>query len=176
MADARPLAVIGILAVAGALALSASPEQRTSARLQDQVEALEDDYARLQGRFKRLESRTETLVDRLGTLEKRIATELPEDIRSVPLKGGGTERWALPSGAAYVQFLRLTEDGTPVFTIQNSAGHFEVSLQAGESHVAVDDRGSELRVHTTTLHRLLRDRTGAPAQGLVSVVYEVRRP
>ncbi len=173
----RPVGVIvAVLSVAGVVAFSGSTDLRTSARLKDQVEALEDEHSRLEGRFKRLESSSEELVERLATLEKRIAAELPADLRAVPLKGGGTDRWALPSGAAYVQFVRLTDDGSPVFIIQSAAGHLEVALRAGESHVAVDDRGSELRVHTTTLHRLLRDRTGTPSEALMSVIYEVRTP
>ena len=172
----RSTGVVAVLAVVGVVFAVSSPELDRSARLQDQVEALQDDAARTRAQLRELESTSSALTHRLSSLEKRIAVAVPDDIRVVPLVGGGTERWSLPSGPAYVQFLRLGDDGTPVFTIKNGAGNAETGLRAGESHVAVDDRGSEQRVHTTSLHRILRDRTGAPAEGLVSVTFEVRTP
>ena len=170
------IAAVGILSVLGAVAVTGAPDVSRSARLQDQVESLEKSHAQLEGRIKAMESRSAALAERLATTESRIAAELPKDVRVVPLEGGGTERWSLSSGAAYVQFLRLAADDTPVFTIQNAAGSAEVALRAGESHVAIDDRGSELRVYTTTVHRLLRDRTGIPFEAYVTVTYEVRHP
>ena len=161
-------------ALAGALFAASSPEFRAAAGLQDRIQALEDDQSRLERRNKALERSAAELEERVEVLEKRTARELPEDARVVPLEGGGTERWELPSGAAYVQFLRLDERGVPVFTIRNGGGSAEIALRAGEAHVAVDDRGSERRVHTTTLHRIIKNRNGAPATGLVTVRFEAR--
>ncbi len=172
MRVAPALIVLGVLGVAAA---AMSPDITRSARVQDRVEALEDATAKLKAENKRLESSAAQLSERVRELEKRVEAGLPDEVHVVPLKGGGTERWELPTGGAYVQFLRLDGD-VPVFTIKNNAGTAEVSLRAGESHVAVDDRGSELRVHTSTLHHIRRDRTGKPAEGLFSVTYERRSP
>ncbi len=167
----RALAVLGVLGVAAA---ALSVDAPRALRVQDRVEALEDETAKLRDRNKRLESTTSDLAERLRALEKRAAEWLPEDARVVALKGGGTERWELATGGAYVQFLKFDGD-VPVFTIKNAAGTAEVALRAGESHVAVDDRGSELRVHTSTLHHVRRDRTGEPVEGLFSVTLTIER-
>lgn len=163
------------VAVGGAVLLTLSNDVPHTARLQDQVEALEDAQVKLTDENKRLERAASELSERLTVVEKRLALGVPGEARVVALQGGGTERWELPTGAAYVQFLRLEAD-VPVFTIKNAAGSAEVRMRAGESHVAVDDRGSELRVHTTTLHRIRRNRNGTPAEALFSAEFELRTP
>lgn len=170
--------VLGGVAVAAVVALAAvglSGDVPRTARLQDRVEELEGDLATLGKAHKRLESSQAGLAETVLKLQQQVAPLVPGDVRDVALRGGGTERWELSSGAAYVQFLRIEGD-VPVFTVKNRGGTAEVALRAGESHVAVDDRGSELRVHTTAVHALERDRTGALANAKVSVTYEVRTP
>jgi len=165
-----------VAVLAGLLLLPhwSSEPQVAGKKVDDRLEALEKAQKRLAGQLQDADTRLIHLEELRGEVDEAVERVLPADARWVPLSPGGSEQWSFPvGGRAQIQFLRMSEAGVPVFSIQNKAAQAELPLPAGHAMRAVDDQGSSKRVFTTTNHRVRVDRTGRLEAALISVVVTV---
>ena len=80
------------VAVGGAVLLTLSNDAPHTARLQDQVEALEDVQVKLTDENKRLERTASELSERLTVVEKRLALGVPGEAAEMISGGSGSPR------------------------------------------------------------------------------------
>ena len=167
------------VAIGMALAVPFWPDSSHSAnrRLDERLDQLEKRIERADDRSRGNEAQlvsTGVVVDDLG---RKFHTLEPENAGWINLRGGGGNKWTLPNGdEASVKFVTMTADGAVVMRVKHRTLDQEFALRPSESIRAIDDRGTELRVYTTTLHGVERDRSGAPRRARVSVNYAVESP
>lgn len=167
---------LALLAVAALLSVPFWPEspETGNRRLEERIDQLEKSIDRADDRARGAEAKAvsnEAVIDELG---RRIGRLDPTNSAWIDLRVGGGNKWVLDNGAeATVKFLSMTEGGAVALRIKHKTLEDEFLLRPGESVRAVDDRGTELRVYTTSLHAIEQDRTGAPRRGRVSVAYTV---
>ncbi|MCO4771356.1 MAG: hypothetical protein KDA24_15080 [Deltaproteobacteria bacterium] len=174
----RSGAIAGALLAAAGLALVAIPlwpeaPQSANRRLEDRIDVLEKTVDKADDRARGADAKTvanEALIDELTRIISRLE---PPNAAWIDLRSGGGNKWVLDSGAeATVKFVSTTDAGIAL-RINHKTLDDEFLLRPGESVRAIDDRGTELRVYTTTLHSIERDRTGAPRRARVSVAYGI---
>ena len=168
---------VTVLVALGVLSLPFWPLTPDAAnrRLDDALDDLEKRVARVEERGRANEAKivnNEAVVDEVVRKLSRLE---PKESIWLDLEMGRGHKWLFDSGEqATMEFVGLTEDQTtPTFRVVHKTLDTVVALRAGESIRGVDDRGTERRVYTSTLHAMHRDRTGAPKRGLVSVSYSV---
>ncbi len=160
------------------LAIPLWPQEPRSGnrRLEDRVDALEKELERVADRSRGNEAKlvsTNVVLDEVG---RKVSAIEPENAAWIELRNGGGAKWTLGNGdEASVKFVAISEAGLAI-RINHRTLDAEFLMRVGESVRAVDDRGTELRVYTTTLHGVERDRTGQPRRARISVVYGVESP
>lgn len=168
-----------VAAIGLSLAIPFWPEapDTVNRRIDDRLDRLEKQVDQADDRSRGNEARivsTDVVVDELA---RKFHTLEPENAGWIELQGGGGNKWTLRNGdEASVKFMTITADGGIAMKIKHRTLDQEFVLRAGESVRAIDDRGTELRVYTTTLHGIERDRSGVPRRARVSVAYEVETP
>ncbi len=168
--------LLGGAVLLGLLAIPLWPEDPTSTnrRLEERIDALESRVKRVDERAREAEAKAlsnEAVIEELG----RTLTSLdPKSAAWIDLRDGGGNKWTVSSGAEVsVKFVALNDDDSVTLKVQHKTLDNTFQMRPGEAIRAVDDRGTERRVYTTTLHALERDRTGAPRRARVSVVFSI---
>lgn len=168
--------LLGGVALLGLLAVPIWPDdpQTTNRRLEERIDALESRVKRVDERAREAEAKAvsnEAVIEELG----RALTALdPKSAAWIDLRDGGGNKWTVSSGAEVtVKFVALNDDDSVSLKVQHKTLDSTFRMRTGESIRAVDDRGTERRVYTTTLHSIERDRTGAPRRARVSVVFTI---
>lgn len=137
-------------------------------------------FEQLEARIDELESKNRDLSARIfhvesmdATVTDAISKVLPSEARWISLRPGTAEQWDFDvGGRVQLQVLEPAEGG-PRFHLTSTAMDGDLQLRAGQTLRAIDDLGTTRRIFDTTLHRLRTDRTGRPADALVSVVVSI---
>ena len=168
--------VTGLVAL-GVLSLPFWPPSPDAAnrRLEEAVDALDQRMTRAEERGRANEAKIVNSEAVIDEVVRKLARLEPQESVWLDLEVGRGHKWLFDSGEqATVSFVGFAEDhDTPTFRVTHKTLDTVVSLRAGESMRGVDDRGTERRVYTSTLHALHRDRTGTAKRALVSVTYSV---
>jgi len=168
--------VPGVVA-AGLLALPLWPDApgATNRKLEEGLDELARRVERLEERSRTQEAKQingEAVVDEVV---RKLARIEPKESVWLELEMGRGHKWLFDTGEqATMEFVGFDGGGdTPTFRVVHKTLDTRVALRAGESIRAVDDRGTERRVYTSTLHALHRDRTGVPRRALLSVAFAI---
>jgi len=165
-----------VLVGAALLALPWWPDapQTANRKLEDRLDAVERKLSKADERSRSNEAQIVSSDVVMSEIMRKLGRIEPENTAVIELRGGGGNKWVLNSGAeATVKYVGLAEGDGVTLKIKHKTLDADFVLRPGESVRAVDDRGTERRVYTTTLHSIERDRTGAPRRARVSVDYGI---
>jgi hypothetical protein len=166
--------LIAMLPIAVAMMIVAVPalQQDQAAgmkQIEERVRASERNIEDLQNNVRDVDLRMENVEAANKAAVASMGELLPPQHGWLELRKGGSQRFKLETaGEVKLQFLRNTDEGTPMLTLTVRGNEVEMPAQPGTAVQLIDDRGSERRLLNLTVHQVRNYRNGTPMSALVS--------